>query len=78
MPNSISRITFSLQETADALGISRKTLYNSIYSGTCPLHTVKLGGRRLVNVDQLMRLIDTAAPGYTKPILLRHKPASHR
>ena len=50
------RLTLSIAETAELLGIKPKTIYNQISAGSCPIRTVKIGGRRLVRVHDLQTL----------------------
>lgn len=52
--DNIPRLTYSVDEAAAAAGISRATVYRLI--GSRQLRTVKLGDRRLVPRDELMRL----------------------
>lgn len=56
--NTLPRTAYSLDEAAQSLGLSRRTLYELMGAGT--LHTVKLGKRRLVPAQELARLV---APG---------------
>jgi len=45
------------------LGISAKTLYNQVSAKVCPIPTVKIGGRRLVRlVDLLACLSEEDSP----------------
>jgi excisionase family DNA binding protein len=52
--NTIPRLAYSLNESAHAIGLSRRMLYQLIDSGE--LRTIKLGRRRLVPRDELERL----------------------
>jgi len=52
-------ITCSVDEAAKAIGIGRVTLYSYIRSGK--IESVRLGGRRLVKIDSIKRLIGEAA-----------------
>lgn len=61
-----NRLTVSIPETAALLGVSRKTLYNQISAGSCPIPTLKLGGRRMVRVADLERLTRPECP-FTNP-----------
>ena len=54
-PNTIPRAAYSLDETAQSLGLSRRTLYGLMDAGK--LSTVKLGKRRLVPAHELERLM---------------------
>jgi excisionase family DNA binding protein len=51
---SVSRLTLSIRESAYALGISQRGLYNLIDGGK--LKTIRLGRRRLVPREELERL----------------------
>lgn len=48
-------ITLTINDAAKAIGIGRVTLYKHINSGL--IETVKVGGRRLVKVDSLKKLV---------------------
>jgi len=52
---SVPRLTFSMAEAAEAVGVSRRGLYNLAARDGLP--TVKLGGRRLVRVADLREWI---------------------
>jgi excisionase family DNA binding protein len=54
------RLAYSLEESAQAIGLSRRTLYNLIEAGS--LRTVKLGRRRVVPVEELTRILADAQP----------------
>jgi excisionase family DNA binding protein len=56
------RLTLSISETAELLGIKPKTIYNQISAGSCPIRTVKIGGRRLVRVQDLQTLHNDCYP----------------
>ena len=51
-----SRLTVSLSEAAMLLGVKTKTLYNQVSAETCPIPTMKFGGRRLIRVADLLKL----------------------
>lgn len=53
--NTLPRVAYSLNEAAQSLGLSRRTLYELMDAGT--LQTVKLGKRRLVPAQELARLV---------------------
>lgn len=57
-----NRLTVSIPETAALLGLAPKTLYNQISAGSCPIPTMKLGGRRMVRVADLERLTQPEYP----------------
>ncbi|HEY6224513.1 MAG TPA: helix-turn-helix domain-containing protein [Gemmatimonadales bacterium] len=52
----VPRITLSIVETAESLGISERQVRRLIDRGVIP--TVRLGARRVVSVDALHRVID--------------------
>jgi predicted DNA-binding transcriptional regulator AlpA len=56
------RLTVSIPEAALMLGIKAKTLYNQVSAGSCPFPTLKLGGRRLVRVHDLLDLTGAEYP----------------
>jgi excisionase family DNA binding protein len=47
----VPRLAYSVQETADALGVSRDTIHELIRTGR--LHSVKAGARTLIGVRQI-------------------------
>lgn len=53
------RRALSIEETAEATGLSRATLYRAIGAGT--LVTVKVGSRRLVPVTAIDALLNGGA-----------------
>ena len=55
--NTVPRTAYSLDEAAQSLGLSRRTLYGLMDRGQ--LTTVKLGKRRLVPAAELERLVST-------------------
>ncbi len=67
-----TRLTMSISEAAELLGISRTTAYELAHSGE--LSTVRLGRRILVPVNRLAELLGTDVA----PVLaaLRSRPAS--
>jgi predicted DNA-binding transcriptional regulator AlpA len=56
------RLTLSISETAAMLGVASKTLYNQISAGSCPIPTLKVGGRRMVRVSDLLQLTQEGSP----------------
>lgn len=56
------RLTVSLAEAASMLGVKTKTFYNQISAGSCPIPTLKFGGRRMVRVQDLRRLTGNNYP----------------
>lgn len=57
-----SRLTVSVSEAAILLGVKKKTLYNQVSAETCPIPSMKLGGRRLIRVADLLRLTGDSYP----------------
>lgn len=55
------RLALGIAEAASALGMSRGGLYRHVQSGA--VRTVKLGGRRLVPVAELERLLAAGGGG---------------
>lgn len=51
-------ITCSVDEAAAAIGIGRVTLYKYINQGR--VESVRIGGRRLVKIDSIRRLVEAA------------------
>ena len=51
-----NRLTVSIAEAASMLGVKVKTLYNQVSAGSCPIPTLKFGGRRMVRVADLEKL----------------------
>jgi excisionase family DNA binding protein len=52
-------ITCSIHDAAKAIGISRATVYNHLRDGK--IEAVKVGGRRLVKIASIRRLVGEAA-----------------
>lgn len=63
--NLKSRLTISVREAAQLLGIAEQTFYNQVSAGCCPVPTLKLGGRRLIKVADLMALM-TRKDGHSR------------
>lgn len=55
------RDTCTVEEAAQILGVSRPTAYRHAKSGELP--SIRIGGRRLVPVAQLRRLLLGETPG---------------
>ena len=51
-------ICCSVADAAKAIGVSRATLYNYLNDGK--IETVKVGGRRLVKIESVKRLVEAA------------------
>ena len=52
----MTRLAWSVDETAELLGISRRSLYELLRSGE--LRSVKIGSRRLIRNADLERFVD--------------------
>lgn len=52
-------VTCSVNDAAKAIGIGRVTLYKLIDQGK--IESVRIGGRRLVKIDSIRRLIGESA-----------------
>ncbi|MBQ6995132.1 MAG: helix-turn-helix domain-containing protein [Lachnospiraceae bacterium] len=50
---NISRLTYNVEETAIALGVSKSLLYREIQQGTLELPYHKIGNRILFSVSSL-------------------------
>ncbi len=55
------RLAVSVAEAAAALGVSRGGMYRHVQAGT--VRSVKIGGRRLVPVAELERLVAAGGGG---------------
>jgi excisionase family DNA binding protein len=55
----VTRLTHTVRETADMLGISTRTVHSLIHQGR--LNAVSLPGKFLVRADSLQRLLDGGA-----------------
>lgn len=53
----IPRMAVGMKEAAESLGVSRSHLYNLLNDGE--LHTIMIGGRRLIRVAELERFINS-------------------
>lgn len=67
-----SRLALTLDEAAESLGVSRRTLWGLVNAGRVP--AVKIGGRWLLPVDDLRRWLSDGAQCGTYD---RHAPV-HR
>lgn len=52
------RLAVEVPEAARVLSLSPRTLYNQIHEGRCPLPTFKFGGKRLIRVADILKLLD--------------------
>lgn len=57
----VQKIALSIDETADALGVSRPTVYNLLHRRDFP--AFKVGGRTLVSAEGLQRWVALQAGG---------------
>lgn len=51
-----TKLAFSVEEAADIIGISRRTIYELIRTGD--LGSVKIGSRRLIRQSDITRFLD--------------------
>lgn len=51
-----SRLAYSIHEAAGALGMSASTIWKYISLGR--IRSVRIGGRTLINADELQRLLN--------------------
>ena len=59
------RVTVSLRETSELLGVSEKTIYNQLWVGSCPLPTVtsvEIQGESPLNIPVSFRAIGKTLP----------------
>jgi len=54
------RALLPLNEAGQILGVGEKTIRNQLVRGTFPIRTVKIGRRRLVVVEDLLRYISVS------------------
>lgn len=57
----MAELTYTVKEAADALGVSRTTMYSVIHREGFP--TLKVGGRRLISRELLTEWVRTQAGG---------------
>lgn len=57
----MAELTYSVTEAAEALGISRQSMYNLIHQEGFP--TLFVGGRRLISKELLREWVRTQAGG---------------
>ena len=57
----MAELTYSVKEAAEALGISRPSMYNLIHKEGFP--TLRVGGRRLISKELLAEWVRTQAGG---------------
>lgn len=59
--DSVQRLAYTVEEAAEAMGISRRSMYNLINREGFP--TLKVGGRRLISVELLAEWVRAQAGG---------------
>lgn len=57
----MAELTYSVTEAAEALGVSRRTMYGLLHRAGFP--TLKVGGRRLISRELLAEWVRTQAGG---------------
>ncbi len=55
-----ARLAVSITEAASVVGIGRTSMYREIERGT--ISTVRIGGRRLITIDELRRYVAALEP----------------
>jgi len=58
-PNPVGKVSYTIEEAAAAIGISRATLYRMIRAGE--LQKFTFGGRTLIRADVVQAAIDRAS-----------------
>lgn len=61
MPGGIQKLTYSVDEAAEALGVCRQTVYTLIHSSSFP--SLKVGGRWKISAELLAEWVRTQAGG---------------
>lgn len=57
----MAELTYTVKEAAEALGISRRSMYDLLHEEGFP--TLKVGGRRLISRELLAEWVRTQAGG---------------
>lgn len=57
----MAELTYSVTEAAEAIGVSRRTMYDLIHRQDFP--TLKVGGRRLISKELLAEWVKAQAGG---------------
>jgi len=57
----VKKLAYTVSEAAEALGVSRKLVYDLIHSGDFP--SLKVGGRRLISAELLSEWVRRQAGG---------------
>lgn len=57
--NTIPKIGYTINQSAEMLGVGRTTLYKEIKNGH--LKIIKLGRRTIVPADSIKKLLETSA-----------------
>lgn len=63
----MAELTYSVTEAAQALGISRRSMYNLLHQEGFP--TLMVGGRRLISRELLAEWVRTQAGGQNETAL---------
>lgn len=63
--STVNRVTYSVKEAAQALGMSHQTIYTLIHSNDFP--AVKIGGRTLVPVAALNEWLEQKMQSCQRP-----------
>lgn len=61
LPGGVPKLTYSVEEAAEALGVSRSLVYRLIHQSGFP--PVKLRGRRLISAELLAEWVRLQAGG---------------
>ena len=61
MPGGVPKLAYSVEEAAEALGVSRSLIYRLIHQSGFP--SVKLRGRRLISAELLAAWVKAQAGG---------------
>lgn len=57
VPLDAPRRTYDVAEAARLLGVGRTTLYDAIKAGRAPFRVIRVGGRVLVPMSEVARLL---------------------
>jgi len=61
LAGGVKKLAYTVSEAAEALGVSRKLVYDLIHSGDFP--SLKVGGRRLISAELLSEWVRRQAGG---------------
>ena len=73
---AVDRLTYTIPEAAQAIGIGKSTLYGLINNGE--LRTIRLGKRVLIPRDSILELLGMAAAASTAEETPRPRDAGER